>query len=812
MVSSGKSTLGIRQNAFDAGPVRSYSAIMRENQAVSSLYAALSRLSLARQLMLLVLASSVPLLLLSLFMFNLLVANERDSIRERLVVNARTLAGLVDNEIDTHAAIGSTLAQSPSLQRGDLTEFRKEAERALQFVPGSWVTVTSPDGNFLLSTLVPDGRVQARHPAPQIVERGFAERRFQVSDLVFGPVAQRWTALVELPVFRDDTPIYSVQVALSPQRFLDLLKTRFTHGEVVAIVDRSKKFVARVPEVAVGQLSSDGWRAGMARAPTGWVENKKVEGHWSLTGYASTQYGWTAGIAQLESDIAGPLDKIFWTSALVAGTLLFLSLAIAVLIGRHASRGMSALVEAAQALGEGGVVAAPPAPFSEARTIGATLAEVSLELRRRGDIISLNREELERQVAQRTSELKTEIQRRNETENTLRQVQKIDSIGQLTGGIAHDFNNMLTIIMGNLDTVQRRLKSLDNSAVLSRPIEAALYGARNAAKLTHRLLAFSRQQALEPVSLDLNALLASLGELLQQTVGETIKVEAVSGAGLWSIFADVNQIENALVNLAINARDAMPDGGKLTIESANAFLDEAYVARFGDLKDGQYVMLSVSDTGTGIAPDVLEKVFDPFFSTKEPGKGTGLGLSMIHGFIKQSHGHVRIYSEPGQGTTVKMYLPRLADPSAKGHPLGTAIDEEKPAIPANPGETILLVEDDIGVREYATGVLEDLGYRILAASQGSEAIQIVTSADRIDLLFTDVVLGGGMTGKQLADQIGELRPLMPVLFTTGYTRNAIVHHGHLDAGVNLLNKPYTRRDLSQKIREILERTNSRRSL
>ena len=657
----------------------------------------------------------------------------------------------------------------------------------------------------MLSTQTPDGTALPKHIAPEVIQRGFAEHRFQVGDLAFGPVSQRWVTYIEAPAFRDGAPLYSIEIVMSPQRFLKLLTDRFTQGEVVAIIDRQRKFVARFPdhEARIGTLASDGLRAAIARSPTGSVENKTVEGDWSFTGYAQTQYGWTAAIARLESDINAPLDRIFRLSGLATLALILLSLTLAGLVGRYANRGMTALTSAARQLGDGRIVAPPPAPFAEAGIIGETLATISIELKRRGDLIAGHQKELELKVAERTGQLAAEIQRRNETEDTLRQVQKMESIGQLTGGIAHDFNNMLTIIMGNLDTVQRRLKTLDNSATLNRPVEAALQGARNAAKLTHRLLAFSRQQTLEPQPLNLNDVLASLSEMLMRTVGETIKVEAVTAAGLWSTLADVNQIENTLINLAINARDAMQDGGKLTIETANAYLDQAYVNRFGDLKAGQYVMLGVSDTGTGIPPDILEKVFEPFYTTKQAGKGTGLGLSMVYGFVKQSLGHVRIYSEPGQGTAVKIYLPRHVAPAVAVHPREQAV-EEKPLHRARAGETVLLVEDDIGVREYATGVLEDLGYAVLAACDGAEALQTLSEAARIDLLFTDVVLGGGMTGKQLADEIAKLRPTLPVLFTTGYTRNAIVHQGRLDAGVQLLNKPYTQRDLAFKIRELLD--------
>jgi signal transduction histidine kinase/CheY-like chemotaxis protein len=778
-----------------------------ENVNNSRVAVALSRLSLARQLLLLVLVTAIPLLLLSLFMFNLMVANERNSIRQNLMLNATTLAGLVDHEIRTHALIAATLARSDALQEDDLITFRREAERALEFVPGAWLVVSAPDGETLLNTRAPAGTKLPRHLAVNLIERGFAERQYQVGDLVFGPTSQQWTAFVEMPVFRDGKPLYSIALTLAPSRFLDLLSSRFTQGEVVAIIDRNRKFVARVPDhdSRLGTIASEGWRAAIAENPTGWVRNKTVEGDWSLTGYAQTQHGWNVGIARLESDIDAPIDRILWATATTGGGLLLLSLLLAGLIGRHASLGMRALVTATQKVGEGRIVNAPTAaPFVEAGTIGATLASVSRELKRRGDIITSHRDELEIEVAKRTEELSTEMRRRSETESTLRQAQKMDSIGQLTGGIAHDFNNMLTIVMGNIDTVQRRLKSIANTEALNRPIEAALQGARNAAKLTHRLLAFSRQQTLEPISLNLNVVVSGLSDLLARTVGETIEVEFVSGAGVWPTFADVNQIENALVNLAINARDAMSEGGKLTIETANTYLDEAYVAPFGDLQPGQYVMLSVSDTGTGIDPEILDRVFEPFYTTKGPGKGTGLGLAMVYGFVKQSQGHIRIYSEPRLGTTVKIYLPRHAEQAVAVHPRGTSVTDEQPVRSASPGETILVVEDDAGVREYVTGVLEDLGYRILVAVDGAQALRLASDTDRIDLLFTDVVLAGGMTGRQVAEQIAIMRPSLPVLFTTGYTRNAIVHHGRLDAGVHLLSKPYTQRDLALKIRALLD--------
>ena len=409
----------------------------------------------------------------------------------------------------------------------------------------------------------------------------------------------------------------------------------------------------------------------------------------------------------------------------------------------------------------------------------------------------------------RTRELEEESKLRREAEATLGQAVKMEAVGQLSGGIAHDFNNLLTIIIGNLDAMKRQLAKLTGlepapeiAGKLSKSLDAALRGAQSSAQLTQRLLAFSRRQALEPQRLDLNRLVSGMLEMFRRTLGSDISIETVLGAGLWPTFADGHQLENVLLNLALNAKAAMPDGGCLTIETANTYLDDAYVRRFGDIKAGQYAVLCVTDTGTGIAKDILDKVFEPFFTTKPPGEGSGLGLAMVHGFVKQSGGHVRIYSEEGRGTTVKIYLPRLIGEEVGAVPAGKAEGEQ--AIPrAKPGEMILLVEDSEGVREYARDILLELGYGVIDAANVQEALRAVAKKPHISLLFTDVVLGES-NGRVLADKVRQIYPNLPVLFTTGYTRNAIVHQGRLDPDVQLLNKPLTQQDLARKIRELLD--------
>jgi PAS domain S-box-containing protein len=380
-------------------------------------------------------------------------------------------------------------------------------------------------------------------------------------------------------------------------------------------------------------------------------------------------------------------------------------------------------------------------------------------------------------------------------EEQLRQSQKMEAIGQLTGGIAHDFNNMLAIVMGSLDMARRRIASGSFDG-LQKWLDNASEGATRAATLTSRLLSYSRRQPLDPKVLDANGLVSATSQLLRQIISETVEIETVLSGGLWRVFADPSQIENCLVNLAVNARDAMPDGGKITIETRNADLDERYARVHVDVKPGQYVMMSITDTGSGMPPEILERAFEPFFSTKERGKGTGLGLSQIFGFAKQSNGHVTIYSEVGHGTTVRLYLPRYFG-AAASDPVFTA-----PNASLAHGEVILVVEDEPAVRRISVQALEELGYRTLSADDPAHALQLLADDPEVVLLFTDIVMPG-MTGRQLADRARAARPDLKVLYTTGYSRNAIVHNGVLDHGAFFLPKPFTVEELATKVSQLL---------
>ena len=398
-----------------------------------------------------------------------------------------------------------------------------------------------------------------------------------------------------------------------------------------------------------------------------------------------------------------------------------------------------------------------------------------------------------RDLAERNLALRQEMNKREATESQLRQAVKMEALGQLTGGIAHDFNNTLAIVIGNLDILARRLEADDGRRTL---VERALEGAHRSARLTQSLLAFSRQQPLAPSAVDVNRSVAELSKLLRGALGEEVVIEAVLAGGLWPAFIDPPQLESAILNLALNGRDAMPQGGKLTIETANAYLDEDYVHGENDLAAGQYVLVAVTDTGLGMPADVIQKAFDPFFTTKAVGKGTGLGLSQVHGFVKQSGGHVKLYSELGGGTTVKLYLPRARQATH------AEADLTQQPLAAVSGAVVLVVEDDAEVRAFACGALADLGYKALEAGDGEAALVILRRTQDIALLLTDVVMPG-MNGRALAAAALELRPDLKVLFMTGYTRNAIVHNGVLDHDARLITKPFTLAVLASRLNEAL---------
>ncbi len=473
---------------------------------------------------------------------------------------------------------------------------------------------------------------------------------------------------------------------------------------------------------------------------------------------------------------------------------------IRVIVARMRDRQAAALADAGAAVQSAstrlliGVVAAA--------ALAILLAWLAFAEKRRQRLIverhALDLEGHSRVLELTNQKLTSEIESRRAAEDQMRQMQKIEAIGQLTGGLAHDFNNMLAVILSALGLAERRLKSGDTQ--ITKYLEAASEAGNRAANLTKRLLAFARQQPLAPETVDVNKMVSDMSELLRRTLGEAIQLETVLAGGLWRIHVDANQLENSIINLAVNARDAMPDGGRITIETSNSHLDEEYASQNPGTAAGQYVLVAVTDTGVGMSPEVVAKAFDPFFTTKGVGKGTGLGLSQVYGFVKQSNGHIKIYSEVGQGTAVKLYLPRYF----AGDATKTRTGEAKAKLPVGkPSEVILLVEDEDRVRALSHDALREIGYQVIVAESAKMALELLPRHPETVLLFTDIVMPE-MSGRALAEAALNMRPDLKVLYTTGFTRNAVVHNGILDPGVNFLAKPFTIEQLAAKVRAAID--------
>ncbi|WP_460452505.1 PAS domain S-box protein [Alsobacter sp. SYSU BS001988] len=575
-------------------------------------------------------------------------------------------------------------------------------------------------------------------------------------------------------------------------------------SQAAVAIDNARLFQAAQHEISARRQTEEALRRSeerfrtAVRAVSGVIWTNSASGHmegdqpgWAaLTGQGSEEYqgyGWTHA---LHPDDVQPTITAWEKAVGERGTFLF----------EHRVRRKDGewglfSVRAIPVLGDDGAI----------REWVGVHTDITDQRAAEAELRSFN-ERLEHEVAQRTTELKTSnaellasIAQREMIEEQLRQAQKMEAVGQLTGGIAHDFNNLLAVIQGSLELLQRRL---DRGQVgsLQRFVNNAREGAERATALTQRLLAFSRQQALAPVPIEPNRLLSGLSDLLRRSLGEHIRMETVLAGGLWRTHADPHQLEQAILNLAVNSRDAMPEGGRLTIETMNCHLDERYARENPDVAPGQYVLIAVTDTGTGIPANVLDKVFEPFFTTKPVGKGTGLGLSQVYGFVRQSGGHIKVYSEQGcdaPGTTVKIYLPRFL-----GSALPDSEGEFSPPLPTGLLETILVVEDDAAVRQMTTESLLELGYRVREADGAMAALRILDSEPHIDLMFTDIVMPE-VNGAKLAEEARRRCPDLKVLFTTGYSRNAIVHNGVLDPGVHVLMKPFSHEQLATKLRELL---------
>ena len=725
--------------------------------------------------------------------------SQRERAENGLIESAKGVARAIDAEFTTAAAILNVLRNSTLLEPDTLTAFAGQLERTT-IETGRGFALIDPARGPVFST-VQSPRLALSHSGLSKAVMALKDNDIYVSDVGRDAGTQEAFAFVAVPIYRAHALKWIMATFFYSGDFASVIEEPGVPEDwIVSIVDSTGTHIRRshLNERFAGKPLVPVLIQHMAAGGTGTLRTTSHEGIPLISTVAyAPKSGWAAAIGLPVAKLEAPLMSSLRTLSAIGFVMAAAALTLALFVGRVLDWNLHQLRDASRMLDRGRIVAEQPSSIREVEDVFTAMAQVSLNLANRTRALDELTNSLEMQVNERTAELVAEMGRRQESEAQLRQLQRIEAIGKLTGGIAHDFNNMLAVIISSLELLQRHLERGDGD--VQRFIDSASHGADSAARLTQRLLAFSRQQALRPESVDCNKLIAGMSEILRRTIPEDIEIDTIFDSGLWRTYIDIAGLENAMVNLVVNARDAMPQGGKLTIETNNTHLDESYSAEHLEVTAGQYVMVAVTDTGVGISADILDNVFEPFVTTKRTGQGTGLGLSQVHGFIKQSGGHIKIYSERGEGTTVRLYLPRLMkNIDAPGvQPWRAA------TIPrARDGELVLVAEDDAGVRQGTVGMLEELGYATLEAGSGEEALDILDSNPQVALLITDVVMPG-MNGRQLADEAVKRRPDLRVLFSTGYTRNAIVHHGTLDPDVEVLAKPYTLETLARKVAELL---------
>ena len=746
---------------------------------------------------LVIIAFFVVLVLPGAVFASVLIARFADAERNRFQREAREVAGTAASMIDQHIrgwqATLQTLATSVNLASGNLDAFHGQALAVKSFI-GADIGLRSLDGQQLVNTRQEFGRSLPRTPLG-VDAQVIASRKPAVADVFTGALANAPLVAVVVPVVIDDEVRYLLHISADTRLFSDVIGPVTPPDWFVAVGDRSGVYVTR-SEAHDAFTGRPGAPAFLERAVgrEGTFIGKSALGEDILVGYARSQLSdWLIAANIRQSIIERPLNEALRMLIAAGIAALLAASVLAILLWRVIETPLKALTIASSRLGQFSTPIAAPTRLQEFMALRDAMSDASAKL-------SANSAELEARIQQRTAELseanerlRAEGEERLRVEAMLAQAQKMEAVGNLTGGVAHDFNNLLQVVSGNLELIGREAALTEKGR---GRLANAMSGVAGGSQLASQLLAFGRRQALAPKPIHVGRLIRGMDDLLRRSIGEAIEVETVIAGGLWNTFADPANVETSILNLAINARDAMDGAGRLTIEAGNAFLDDAYAAGHSDVAAGQYVVISVTDTGAGIPAEVAAKVFEPFFSTKPVGKGTGLGLSMVYGFVKQSGGHVKIYSEVGSGTTVKIYLPR----STKAED-ATLPDDTRPVVGGT--ETILVVEDDDAVRDTVVGLLAELGYQVLKAPDAQSALSIVESGASIDLLFTDVVMPGSLKSADLARKAKQRLPGLAVLFTSGYTENAIVHGGRLDPGVELLSKPYTRDMLARKLRQLL---------
>ena len=759
--------------------------------------------SLRTILIAIVAVAAIPSLIFSGILLTRYADSQRTRAEAELEDSARGLARAIDAEFAGIRSVLLALASSTRLTERDLAGFERQL-RAVRARTGRHLELIALDGEVVVSTQVPPGA-----PKPRIDPAGWRdaaeEQRAYVTNVLREADGQL-LARVVVPIVQDETVEWTLQAIVLANDFSQILRQPGVPPDwVVSVVDRDGTHLIRSHgnDRFAGQPLVPALLEHMKRRNGGTLPTMSLEGTAliSTVAYAPSSQ-WAVAVGLPEATLQAPLNNQLLNLAILGAVLLATAIVLAFLTGRYVDRAIQGLRRAARRVGAGEVIDPPPTGVREIQHLGDVLSQISRKLHDRTTSLAELNATLEEQVAARTAQLMDsntkllgEMKLREQTEVQLRQIQKLEAIGQLTGGIAHDFNNMLAVVMSSLRLIGRRLERGDSQ--VQELIEGGLQSVDRAAILTRRLLAFARQQSLSPREINANRLLADMEDMLRRTLRENITIETVLAGGLWRTYADSSALENAIINLAANARDAMPDGGKLTIETANTHLDDAYAAKHGDVAAGQYVMIAVTDTGCGMTAQVASRAFDPFFTTKPVGEGTGLGLSQVFGFIKQSGGHVTIYSEVGTGTTIKLYLPRLLvqtdGRAARSYPSTHTIGSK---------ELVLVVEDDDKVREVTVQLLRELNYATIDAESGHTALRLLDGHPDVKVLLTDVVMPD-MNGRRLAEEALKRRPALRVLYTTGYTRNAIVHNGVLDPDVQLLVKPFTIESLARKLEEIL---------
>ena len=747
---------------------------------------ALNRLSISARLILLVLGLALPLNLIIVGVIWDLVNRANEVQRTSLLYAARSIAAGVDAEFGRYIALAEALSRSPALLDDNLNAFEAEARRAIPAGVDTWVLVSELDGQQLVNTIAQPGQVLPRRNPIAIaaMDRAFSTRSIVITDLFRGPLTQDLLANIEVPIFKDGQPFRSLAIVMRHREFLRLLSAQdIPRNWLAAIMDGQGRYIARVPQgsAEVGQLASQGWRA--IKDQTGLFEFPSLEGDPLIGANVHPSISnWRVGLGVKKAELReAAWITVRWAVLLGAG-LSGASLLLAWSLARQITQPINELRLAfADVSAEPGkpLVIGPP----EILDLQDTLHRATVERINSNQALMSALSNLEREMALR-----------EEAQAALAQSQRMEAIGQLAGGIAHDFNNVLAAISSNLDAVTLRSADEKTRNVIQDAMDAIQMGAN----LTRRLLLLSSRREVGLERLDLNDRVTGTIELLRRSLGEQVTVSLRLSPDPCQTSANPGDVDNAILNLAINARDAMPSGGMLTIETRLVSLNADVAGRIANAKPGEYVMLTVSDTGHGMSPEVLKHAMEPFFTTKDPGKGTGLGLATIHSTVRQSGGFVAIDSTEGVGTSVHLYFPK-AEP---GPIVSRAAPSPKEA-PLGDGELILLVEDNDKVREATANRLESLGYAVLEAKTGPETITLLESGEPIALVFSDIVMPGGMTGYDVAERVRSMKPDLKVLLTSGYS-DVPLAVSETARKIKVLGKPYTREQLGCALRDALD--------